>query len=261
VMTEDRPGGHGPEFHSARTGDAIPGATVARLPVYLRAVVAERDAGASTISSDRLAELAGVNAAKVRKDLSFLGSYGIRGVGYDVTRLMMEMSRQLGLSQDWPCVIVGAGNLGAALVNYLAGAGRGFSVAAIVDADADKWGTHIGAVAVHSDDDLPRLVAEGAIVIGIITTPPTVAQDVADQLVAAGVSSILNFAPVVLSVPDWVLLRNVDLALELQVLSFYQGRTRPGSSPEAPPDAGSNPLDGPAASLGVSADTRLAREA
>lgn len=143
-MTEDRPGGHGPEFHSARTGDAIPGATVARLPVYLRAVVAERDAGASTISSDRLAELAGVNAAKVRKDLSFLGSYGIRGVGYDVTRLMMEMSRQLGLSQDWPCVIVGAGNLGAALVNYLAGAGRGFSVAAIVDADADKWGTHIG---------------------------------------------------------------------------------------------------------------------
>ena len=124
-MTEDRPGGHGPEFHSARTGDAIPGATVARLPVYLRAVVAERDAGASTISSDRLAELAGVNAAKVRKDLSFLGSYGIRGVGYDVTRLMMEMSQQLGLSQDWPCVIVGAGNLGAALVNYLAGAGRG----------------------------------------------------------------------------------------------------------------------------------------
>lgn len=134
-------------------------------------------------------------------------------------------------------------------------------MAAIVDADDDKWGTHIGAVAVHSDDDLPRLVAEGAIVIGIITTPPTVAQDVADQLVAAGVSSILNFAPVVLSVPDWVLLRNVDLALELQVLSFYQGRTRPGSSPEAPPDAGSNPLDGPAASLGVSADTRLAREA
>ena len=100
-MTEDRLGGYQPEPHTARGGDAIPGATVARLPVYLRAVVAERDAGASTISSDRLAELAGVNAAKVRKDLSFLGSYGIRGVGYDVARLMMEMSRQLGLSQDW----------------------------------------------------------------------------------------------------------------------------------------------------------------
>ncbi len=260
-MTEDRLGGYQPEPHTARGGDAIPGATVARLPVYLRAVVAERDAGASTISSDRLAELAGVNAAKVRKDLSFLGSYGIRGVGYDVARLMMEMSRQLGLSQDWPCVIVGAGNLGAALVNYLAGAGRGFTVAAIVDADADKWGTHIGAVAVHSDDDLPRLVADGGIVIGIITTPPTVAQHVADQLVSAGVTSILNFAPVVLSVPDRVLLRNVDLALELQVLSFYQGRTRPGSAPDARPDTGANPLEDPTDSAGVSTDTRLAREA
>lgn len=259
-MTDDRPGERGSEPHAVRSTDGIPGATVARLPVYLRAVVAERDAGASTISSDRLAELAGVNAAKVRKDLSFLGTYGIRGVGYDVTRLMLEMSQQLGLSQDWPCVIVGAGNLGAALVNYLAAAERGFSVEAIVDADADKWETKIGAVEVHSDDDLHRLVAEGNIAIGIITTPPNVAQDVADQLVAAGVSSILNFAPVVLSVPDWVLLRNVDLALELQVLSFYQGRARDGAGADVRHGVEGEPTVA-AASRGGSADARLAREA
>ncbi|MCB1029248.1 MAG: redox-sensing transcriptional repressor Rex [Microthrixaceae bacterium] len=209
----------------------VPEATVARLPVYLRAVVSEREAGATTISSERLAKLAGVNAAKVRKDLSFLGTYGIRGVGYDVDRLMAEMGNQLGLSQNWPCVIVGAGNLGAALANYLSADERGFSVVAIVDADEAKWGEHIGSVAVHADDDLPRLVAEHDIAIGIITTPPSVAQTVADQLVAAGVGSILNFAPVVLTIPDGVLLRNVDLALELQVLSFYQGRSGEAAAP------------------------------
>ena len=204
----------------------IPEATVARLPVYFRAVVAERQAGTITISSDRLAELAGVNAAKVRKDLSFLGTYGIRGVGYDVDRLMAEMGHQLGMYQNWPCVIVGAGNLGAALANYLSGDERGFSVVAIADTNTTKWGSHIGSVEVHADDDLPRLVPSYDIAIGIITTPPAVAQSVADRLVSAGVGSILNFAPVVLTVPDGVLLRNVDLALELQVLSFYQGRTR-----------------------------------
>lgn len=209
----------------------VPEATVARLPVYLRAVVAEREAGATTISSERLAKLAGVNAAKVRKDLSFLGTYGIRGVGYDVDRLMAEMGQQLGLSQDWPCVIVGAGNLGAALANYLSADDRGFTVVAVVDADHTKWGQHIGSVEVHADDDLPRLVEELDITIGIITTPPSVAQTVADQLVAAGVGSILNFAPVVLTIPDRVLLRNVDLALELQVLSFYQGRSNEAVAP------------------------------
>lgn len=204
---------------------------MSRLPVYLRAVVAERDAGAVTISSERLAELAGVNAAKVRKDLSFLGSYGIRGVGYDAGRLLVEMSHQLGLSRDWPCVIVGAGNLGAALAKYLSVGERGFSVAGVIDADPDKWGHTVGGVEVHSDDELPRLVAERQIAIGIITTPPEVAQEVANRLAAAGVGSILNFAPLVLTVPEGVLVRNVDLALELQVLSFYQGRSQPAPDP------------------------------
>lgn len=202
----------------------IPEATVARLPVYLRAVAAERASGAETISSERLAELAGVNAAKVRKDLSFLGSYGIRGVGYDVDVLLAEMSLRLGLSREWPCVIVGAGNLGVALANYLGRAERGFTVMALVDADPVKWGTKVGGIEVYSDEALGDIVERHGVAIGIVTVPPNVAQDVADALVGAGVGSILNFAPTVLTVPEHVRLRNVDLALELQVLSFYQGR-------------------------------------
>lgn len=260
----DRPGDVGPEPTTSRTSVDIPEATVARLPVYLRAVAAEREAGEATISSERLAELAGVNAAKVRKDLSFLGSYGIRGVGYDVTRLMKEMGEQLGLSENWPCVIVGGGNLGAALANYLAGSERGFSVAAIVDADPDKWGAQIGAVEVFSDDDLPRLVVEHDLAIGIITTPPEVAQTVADRLVSAGVGSILNFAPVVLTVPGEVLLRNVDLALELQVLSFYQGRNRDAAESGSHLAGGVGEAEGaPEVAAGPKRSTgsRLAREA
>src|SRR5437870_13632426 len=119
----------------------IPEATVARLPLYLRSLLEGQREGATTISSERLAELAGVNAAKVRKDLSYLGSYGTRGVGYDVEYLLFQMSRELGLTQDWPVVIVGVGNLGQALANYAGFGERGFPVAALVDASADKVGT------------------------------------------------------------------------------------------------------------------------
>lgn len=201
----------------------IPEATVARLPLYLRSLV-ELTGGTSTISSERLAELAGVNAAKVRKDLSYLGSYGTRGVGYDVEYLVFQMSRELGLTQDWPVVIVGVGNLGQALANYGGFSDRGFPVAALVDVDESKVGTRIGDHVVHHIDDLPRLTAELGVTIGIIATPAGVAQDIADRLVAAGVTSVLNFAPSVVSVPDGASLRKVDLASELQILSFYQQR-------------------------------------
>src|SRR5215467_13081698 len=118
----------------------IPEATVARLPLYYRALVETGERSVATISSERLAELAGVNAAKVRKDLSYLGSYGTRGVGYDVQYLVFQMSRELGLTQDWPVVIVGVGNLGQALANYAGFRDRGFPVAALVDADPAKVG-------------------------------------------------------------------------------------------------------------------------
>jgi redox-sensing transcriptional repressor len=202
----------------------IPEATVARLPVYLRCLVEVADAKTATVSSERLAEMAGVNAAKVRKDLSYLGSYGTRGVGYDVEYLLYQISRELGLTQDWPVVIVGLGNLGHALANYNGFSARGFRVVALVDADPAKVGQKIGELAVRHLDELPAIAEADRPAIGIIATPAQAAQDVADRLVTAGVSSILNFAPVVLNVPDGVSLRKVDLSIELQILSFYQQR-------------------------------------
>jgi redox-sensing transcriptional repressor len=168
--------------------------------------------------------MAGVNAPKVRKDLSYLGSYGTRGVGYEVEYLLFQINRELGLTQDWPVVICGVGNLGHALANYRGFSARGFRVAALVDADEGKVGEQIGDLAISHITDLPRLVAEHGIAIGVIATPAPVAQEVAERLVASGVRSILNFAPAVLSVPDGVSLRKVDLATELQILSFYQQR-------------------------------------
>ncbi len=202
----------------------IPEATVTRLPIYLRSLLEVAAEQTTTISSERLADLAGVNAAKVRKDLSYLGSYGTRGVGYDVEYLLFQMSRALGLTQDWPVVIVGIGNLGQALANYGGFTQRGFPVAALVDADPSKVGDQIHGVAIRHLDDLPDIAREHGIAIGIIATPAAAAQDVADRLLAADIRSILNFAPAVISVPDGALLRKVDLATELQILSFYQQR-------------------------------------
>jgi len=202
----------------------IPEATVTRLPVYLRILLEVHEEAEETISSERLADLAGVNAAKVRKDLSYLGSYGTRGVGYDVEYLMFQMRRALGLTKDWPVVIAGIGNLGAALANYGGFGSRGFPVAALVDADPSKVGAKIGDLTVRHIDELPLIVSELGAAIGIIATPASVAQSVADRMVAAGITSVLNFAPAVVSVPGEASLRKVDLAVELQILSFYRQR-------------------------------------
>ncbi len=197
---------------------------MARLPLYLRSLVEAEHAGDATISSERLAELAGVNAAKVRKDLSYLGSYGTRGVGYDVEFLLFQMRRELGLTQEWPVAIAGLGNLGQALANYGGFGERGFPIAALVDTDDRVVGTEVHGVVVRHIDDLPEVTKGSGVAIGIIATPAVAAQDVADRLVAAGVTSILNFAPTMITVPDDVSLRKVDLAVELQILSFYQQR-------------------------------------
>jgi redox-sensing transcriptional repressor len=216
--------GAGPERPRRR----IPEATVARLPLYLRSLLEAAEAKTGTLSSERLAEMAGVNAAKVRKDLSYLGSYGTRGVGYDVEYLLFQISRELGLTQDWPVVIVGIGNLGHALANYRGFSERGFRVAALVDSDPAKRGEAVGEMAISGLEELPALVASEGIAIGIIATPAPVAQEVSDRLVAAGVTSILNFAPVIISVPPDVSLRKVDLSIELQILSYYQQRRSTG---------------------------------
>ena len=210
--------------NSERPRRRIPEATVARLPLYLRSLLEAAESKTTTMSSERLAEMAGVNAAKVRKDLSYLGSYGTRGVGYDVEYLLFQISKELGLTQDWPVVIVGIGNLGAALANYRGFQARGFRIVALVDADPAKCGKEVGGLVVEPLRELPRIVAERDVAIGIIATPAAAAQEVAELLVSAGVSSVLNFAPIVIAVPAGVSLRKVDLSIELQILSFYQQR-------------------------------------
>ena len=202
----------------------IPEATVGRLPVYLRALVEMAEAGTGTISSETLAEAAGVNSAKVRKDLSHLGSYGTRGVGYDVAYLIHQVRRELGLTQHWPIVIVGVGNLGHALANYRGFGERGFRPVALLDVDPAKVGESINGLEVRHVDDLPDVVRRHDAAIGVIATPAPAAQQVADRLVDAGVRSILNFAPAVIAVPEGVSVRKVDLAIELQILAYYEQR-------------------------------------
>ncbi len=202
----------------------IPEATVARLPVYLRALYALAERGVATVASEELAQAAGVNSAKLRKDLSHLGSYGIRGVGYDVEYLVYQVSRALGLTQNWPVVIVGAGNLGRALANYGGFATRGFHIEAVLDSDPAMAGRKLGAVPVRHVSELEEIVAGNGVAIGVIAVPAGAAQAVCDRLVAAGVTSILNFAPVVLTVPEGVDVRKVDLSIELQILAFHAQR-------------------------------------
>jgi redox-sensing transcriptional repressor len=203
---------------------AIPEATVGRLPVYLRALVEMAESGATTISSGGLAGAAGVNSAKVRKDLSYLGSYGTRGVGYDVAYLIHQVRRELGLTQHWPVLIAGAGNLGRALAKYKGFAQRGFGIVAMVDNDKRKVGDRVGPVRVEDIEDLERIVRREDVAIGLICTPATAAQHVADRMVAAGIRSILNFAPAVITVSDDVSVRKVDLSIELQILGYYEQR-------------------------------------
>jgi redox-sensing transcriptional repressor len=202
----------------------IPEATVARLPVYLRALISLSERGTGTCSSEDLAAAAGVNSAKLRKDLSYLGSYGTRGVGYDVDYLRYQIAREIGVTQDWPVVIVGIGNLGHALANYSGFSSRGFRIVALLDADPARQGEDVGGLGIRPFDDLESLVETHRVAIGVIATPAEAAQDVCDRLVDAGVTSILNFAPAVLSVPAGVDVRKVDLSIELQILAYHEQR-------------------------------------
>jgi redox-sensing transcriptional repressor len=201
----------------------LPEATIARLPEYLRALHNLEDSS-ETISSEGLAAASGVNSAKLRKDLSHLGSYGTRGVGYDVALLIEQIEYILGLDQRRAVCLVGVGNLGHALAGYAGFASRGFRIVALLDADPAKVGELINGLTVRHIDELTQVAVEESIAIGVIATPAGAAQAVADDLVAAGVTSILNFAPCVLSVPPNVDVRKVDLAIELQILSFHEHR-------------------------------------
>jgi len=215
---------------SSESAREIPEATVARLPIYLRALTTLADQGTGTCSSEELAAAAGVNSAKLRKDLSYLGSYGTRGVGYDVDYLRYQIAREIGVTQDWPVVIVGIGNLGQALANYSGFRSRGFRVVALLDADPARHAQVVAGLDVRPFDHLEQIVRTNGVAIGVIATPAVAAQDVADRMVGCGITSILNFAPTVLSVPDHVDVRKVDLSIELQILAYHVQRKLHGAA-------------------------------
>lgn len=198
----------------------VPGATISRLPIYLRAL-GDFPTSQTTCSSEQLATLAGVNSAQVRKDLSYLGTHGTRGVGYDIEELRLQLRKALGLERHYGVVIVGGGNLGSALGNYGGFAPWGFEVKAVVDADPRKLGSVIAGLEVEPLERLEQIVRERNIEIAIIATPASAAQEVANRVTAAGVRSILNFAPTVIDVASAVEVRRVDLSTELQILTYH----------------------------------------
>jgi len=211
----------------------IPGAAVNRLPVYLQILSDLQLTETVQVSSDQLAALANVNAAKVRKDLSYLGTYGTRGVGYEVAFLIYQIKRELGLLTEWKTIVVGAGNLGSAITVNGGFASRGFPVVAIFDVDPRKVGTKVGDLVVRNLDEMREFVRTNKVHIGVLAVPSTAAQSVADDLVAAGIGSLLNFAPVVLTATKGVTVRNVDLGVELQILGYHEQARGQTATPQS----------------------------
>ena len=224
-----------PEEQPAEQARQLPPATVSRLTLYLRTLNALLAEGVENVSSEALAESAGVGSANVRKDLSYLGSYGTRGVGYEVANLSRRIAQALGLTHEWRVAIVGAGNLGRALARYAGFESRGFDVVALFDADEMVVGSEIGWLRVSDVANLETVVAATRTNMVVLALPAGVAQGVCDRVVAAGVHSILSFAPVALSVPGHVNLRKVDMATELQILAYHAQRLQdPGLEQDRP---------------------------
>lgn len=201
----------------------IPPATVKRLPVYLQCLDL-LDSDSIGISSKNLAELAKVNDAQVRRDLSYLGTLGTRGVGYDIKTLRNQLQLELGLVEGWSAVIVGVGNLGSALAHYGGFKDKGFGVVGLFDDDPKKINSQVAGLVVTPLSKMEEYCKKYNVAIGIIATPGEYAQGVADLLINCGVRSILNFAPVLLKNVKDVQIRSVDLSQELQILSYYLDR-------------------------------------
>lgn len=215
-----------PEGQPPEPARQLPPATVARLTLYLRTLNSLLASGTESVSSEALAGSAGVGSANVRKDLSYLGSYGTRGVGYDVANLNRQISQALGLTHEWRVAIVGAGNLGRALARYAGFESRGFDVVALFDADQMVVGVEVGWLRVNDVVNLETVLKNTRVNMVVLALPAAVAQSVCDRVVAAGVHSILSFAPVALSAPDFVNLRKVDMATELQILAYHAKRSQ-----------------------------------
>jgi redox-sensing transcriptional repressor len=199
----------------------IPEMTIRRLSVYTRCLLQLEEDGVKTVSSQELAERFNLNSAQVRKDLAYFGEFGVRGIGYYVSGLKAELQKILGLHREWPVALVGFGNLGSALFHYKGFARQGFRISAIFDEDSAKYNREVNGVPVLPARELAREVKARGIQIGIVAVPAESAQVVTDQLVAAGIKAILNFAPVRIRVPRDIRLKDVDLSIELETLSFY----------------------------------------
>lgn len=201
----------------------LPQTTIARLPVYLRSLVLLANKGEQIVSSEGLAQIAGTNAAQLRKDLSYLGEFGTRGVGYEVDQLVNEVSKWLGLLRDRTVIIVGLGRLGGALVGYQGFSQKGFKVVGAFDRDPAIIGNKVDGLLVHNINEINDFAHNlpGGVDIGIIATQAPSAQGVANRMVDAGVRAVINFAPITIDVPEGVVLRQVDLSVELQILSYY----------------------------------------
>lgn len=198
----------------------IPEATVSRLSVYSRFLTQIETTGVMRISSGEIAAATGGTPAQVRKDLAYFGEFGTRGVGYSVAELNKEICNILGIGKKWRVILVGAGNLGSALTQYGGFKNRGFAIEAVFDNDLSKVGLRLNDTPVMAVNRIHEYVVENNIDIAIIAVPSRYAQDIADLLVNSGIKGILNFAPVSLSIPDNVQVRNVDLAVNLEILSF-----------------------------------------
>lgn len=194
--------------------------TVRRLSLYLRFLEEFEEQGIGTVSSDALALRGGTTSAQVRKDLSFFGSFGKRGLGYAVPELAGRLREILGLGRDYRVILLGAGKIGSALVQYRGFQKRGFDIVGIFDVDPAKIGKRWNGIMVSDIGQMETELAGQSIDIGVLVTPAEAAQDLADRLVKLGIKAILNFAPVQLSVPDDVSVKNVNLALELEALSY-----------------------------------------
>lgn len=208
-----------------RSETRIPQGVIERLPYYLNVLLHLRGAGSQTVSSARLSELAEVNAAQIRRDLAYFGSFGKRGVGYDISLLIDRIQRILGSDHAHRLAIVGAGNLGSAIANYDGLRARGFVVAALFDSDPRRIGSRVGDLIVRDVAELGRVVAEQQVRFGVIAVPPEAAQATADEMCKAGIKVILNYSPSLVAVPGGVTLHNTDPVRELLHTLYYLSRT------------------------------------
>jgi redox-sensing transcriptional repressor len=204
-----------------KKGPIIPRKTIYRLSIYLRCLARLKENGISTVSSEALARAAGVKPTQLRKDLAYFGTFGTRGLGYDVGALSRKISDELGTSRLQPVILVGVGNMGLALLSYRGFEKEGFEIVAAFDADPERKRDKQIKQPIYAIGELPDFVKEQHVKMAILTVPASVAQEVANHLVKAGIVGILNFAPIVLTVSEEVMVNNVNLAIELENLSYF----------------------------------------